>query len=283
MRRKLDWGLAAGGLVAIISAALLGAGLFTILSAVAQDGVHLPSEGSLEEVLGDGVDGGEDDTRDDASRLGLDLDDPGPADAFPTSSRAEPLRTTATPSPAPSPAPTPTPSPTPTPTPTPPPPAPVAIVIPRLEVAAPVVAMGLNADRYPEVPDAPDLVAWYTFSAAPGQSSNAVFAAHLDWANEYGEAMGAVFYRLSELQIDDIITLALEDGAELEYRVTGNVAIPYDDPNVIRLMEATAEDVITLFTCGGTWELVPDAPYGGNYSHRIVVRAERIPPPGDDH
>jgi sortase (surface protein transpeptidase) len=146
-----------------------------------------------------------------------------------------------------------------------------------VEIAVSVVVMGLNADRYPEVPDAGDLVAWYTFSAAPGRGSNAVFAAHLDWVDEYGEGMEAVFYRLSEVQLDDVISITLEDGAELAYRVTANLAIPYDDPNVVALMEATASDVITLFTCGGTWELDPDAPYGGNYSHRIVVRAERVP------
>lgn len=261
MRRKLDRGLAAGGLLAIVSAALLGAGLFTIFSAVAQDDLNLPSEGNLEDVLRDG---GIESTRSSVPDVGLGLGDPdvkASLDAAP----AGPLPSAAAPSF--------TPSPTPTPTPTPVPPAPVAIAIPRLEVVAPVVAMGLDADRYPEVPDGPDRVAWYTFSAAPGRSSNAVFAAHVDWiAGEEG-----VFYHLSDLELDDMITVALEDGAELAYRVTSNLAIPYDDPNVVALMEATASDVITLFTCGGTWELDPDARYGGNYSHRIVVRAERVP------
>ena len=133
--------------------------------------------------------------------------------------------------------------------------------------------MSLDADRYPEVPDGPDKVAWYTLSAAPGQSSNAVFAAHADWiAGEEG-----VFYHLSDLELEDIITVVLEDGAALRYQVTGNLAVPYDDTNVLRLMEATANDVITLITCGGTWELDPAARSGGNYSHRVIVRAERAP------
>jgi len=41
-------------------------------------------------------------------------------------------------------------------------------------------------------------------------------------------------------------------------------------------MGPTPNDVITLITCGGTW--VPDRsmPLGGNYTHRLVVRAERV-------
>jgi len=54
------------------------------------------------------------------------------------------------------------------------------------------------------------------------------------------------------------------------------VAIPYDDPAVLKAMEGTAKDVITLITCGGTWKWDRGARFGGNYSHRIIVRAERV-------
>ncbi len=39
---------------------------------------------------------------------------------------------------------------------------------------------------------------------------------------------------------------------------------------------ATIKAAITLITCGGTWERDPEARYGGNYSHRIIVRAEKV-------
>jgi LPXTG-site transpeptidase (sortase) family protein len=247
--RKLDRFLALGGLVAIASAVLLSAGLLAIFSAVADDHVDLPSEGSLEEMLRGGV------------------DDRGSAGVSPADASADPREPVATPGPEPSPSLIPTSTPPP-----PPPPAPVALAIPRLEAAAPVVPLGLDADRYPEVPDGPDEVAWYTFTAAPGQSSNAVFAAHVDWI----AGMEAIFYRLSELEIDDIIKVTLDDGSELGYGVTGNVAVPYDDPAVLKAMERTIGDVITLITCGGTWESDLEARYGGNYSHRIIVRAERV-------
>jgi sortase (surface protein transpeptidase) len=41
-------------------------------------------------------------------------------------------------------------------------------------------------------------------------------------------------------------------------------------------MDPTSSDVITLITCGGTWLRDYSNPAGGNYSHRIIVRAERV-------
>ncbi|HEU4760522.1 MAG TPA: class F sortase [Dehalococcoidia bacterium] len=158
----------------------------------------------------------------------------------------------------------------------PPPPAPVRIAIPRVYVDAPVVAMGLSDDSQPEVPDSAEQVAWYTFSAAPGHSGNAVFSGHVDWITRSGDPIPGAFYRLRELEIGDSINLQLDDGTQLLYRVTGNVAVPYDDPNVLKVMGAAEKDVVTLITCGGTWKKDYRAPFGGNYSHRIIVRAERV-------
>ena len=157
----------------------------------------------------------------------------------------------------------------------PPPPAPVRFAIPRLYIDAPVVAKGLTPENYPEVPDRPDQVAWYPFTAAPGQSSNAVFSGHVDWQTRTGDPIPGVFYRLREMELGDTIDVTLEDGTKLEYRVTGNVATPYDDPNVVKVMQSTDRDVITVITCGGSWIRDPGSAYGGNYSHRVVVRAER--------
>jgi LPXTG-site transpeptidase (sortase) family protein len=152
---------------------------------------------------------------------------------------------------------------------------PVRISISRIGVDAPIVVMGLDAENYPEVPNSGDEVAWYTFSAPPGRGSNAVFSGHVDWYY-WGNPAEGVFYNLRKLEIGDEITLDMEDGSRLRYRVTGNVAIPYEDPNAVKVMDPTSKDVITLITCGGTWERDYSNPNGGNYSQRVVVRAERI-------
>jgi len=153
---------------------------------------------------------------------------------------------------------------------------PVRMAIPRLYIDAPIITMGLGADRYPEVPERPDQVAWYNFSAAPGQRSNAVLSGHVDWQARSGQPIAGVFYRLRALEIGDTVAITLEDGARLDYRVTGNVATAYDDPNVLKAMNHTSKEVITLITCGGTWLRTGQGPFGGSYSHRVLVRAERV-------
>lgn len=153
-------------------------------------------------------------------------------------------------------------------------PPPVRIAIPEISVDANVVTLGLDADRYPEVPDSGSDVAWYTFSAAPGLGDNAVFSGHVDWIYA-GLAQQGVFYRLRELRIGDEISVELENGDTLGYRVVGNVAVDYSDPNVVEVMDATSKDVITLVTCGGSW-IKDSSAFGGNYSHRVIVRAELI-------
>ena len=157
-------------------------------------------------------------------------------------------------------------------------PRPVRVDILGIFIDAPVITLGVGDDTIPDVPQRPDQIAWYNFSATPGQNNNAVFSGHVDWQTPQGDPIPGVFYRLRELHIGDSITVTLENDDVLEYRVTGNVATSYDDPNVVRSMEPTIRDVITLITCGGSWEYDPAKDNGGNYSHRVVVRAERVQP-----
>lgn len=152
---------------------------------------------------------------------------------------------------------------------------PVRIAIPSIGIDAPVNTMGLDSQSYPEVPDTGNDVAWYDFSNPPGAGGNAVFSGHVDWFY-WGQPGEGVFYHLRELKVGDDIWVALEDGTELHYTVTGNVAVQYEDPNVVKVMDPTAKEVITLITCGGTWLRDFSNPNGGNYSHRVVVRAERV-------
>jgi LPXTG-site transpeptidase (sortase) family protein len=163
------------------------------------------------------------------------------------------------------------------------PPPPARLLIPSLYIDAPIVPKGVQAGAVPEVPDRPDQVAWYppvpeypAFSSYPGRSSNAVFSGHVDWQTSAGAPIPGVFYRLREMKIGQLVELVLEDGTKLQYRVTGNVATKYDDPEVARVMERTNREVITMITCGGSWLDSSRGPQGGNYSHRIIVRAERV-------
>jgi LPXTG-site transpeptidase (sortase) family protein len=149
------------------------------------------------------------------------------------------------------------------------------MVIEKMGVDAPIITLGLNPDALPDAPDDPYVVAWYNFSAKPGQGSNAVFSGHVDWTVN-GQPVTAVFWGLGELKEGDVVKILLEDGGELQYRVTDSVAIEHDNSDGVKVMYRTPDDVITLISCGGTWLRDPSMPLGGNYTHRVVVRAERV-------
>jgi LPXTG-site transpeptidase (sortase) family protein len=173
----------------------------------------------------------------------------------------------------------PTDSPTPEPvteTPAPPPSEPLLeqgsyqMIIDTLGVNAQVSTYGLDPNAVPEVPTGPgaaDLVAWYNFSAEPGTGSNAVFAGHVTW---FGPG---VFFSLTSVTNGDEIKLLGADGAQLTYVVSDVFQVDAYDPDSLKVMHATDEDVITIITCDGDFIDTGDAVYGGEYPLRLVVRA----------
>lgn len=156
-------------------------------------------------------------------------------------------------------------------------PLPTRIEITRIGIDAPIVRMGFEpGTNIPDVPKTAYEAASYDFNPVPGVGYNALFSGHVDWQTRDGSPIPGVFYRLRELRIGDEITVTLEDGNVLMYKVTGNVAAKFDDPNVLKALAPIQKDVITLVTCGGDWEPNPAEENGGNYTHRIIVRAERL-------
>ena len=151
------------------------------------------------------------------------------------------------------------------------------IIIDAIDVDASVVTLGLDENNIPEVPDynntndARNVVAWYgDFSAAPGEGSNAVFAAHATWEGP------AVFANLEALETGDSVRILNRDGEELAYEVFANFRVDPEDPDALKVMLPTEEDVVTLITCGGTWLPNPSDPLGGAYSNRTIVQARLI-------
>jgi LPXTG-site transpeptidase (sortase) family protein len=163
---------------------------------------------------------------------------------------------------------------TPQPTPTQPLPpaseAPIAnLVIPRFDVDAPVVVRGVDANHVMETPSGPKDVAWYDFSGKPGFGSNAVFSGHVDYI-DYGPA---VFWHLKDLNEGDLIEVHLNDGTVYKYQVASRQEVPADPPADVltAIIGPTQQDVVTLITCGGTFDYSTH-----QYDHRVVVRAERV-------
>jgi LPXTG-site transpeptidase (sortase) family protein len=146
---------------------------------------------------------------------------------------------------------------------------PFRVVIEKIGVDAPVAPFGIDEDGEPEVPYERDLVAWYTFSAAPATGDNAVLAGHVTWGGD------AVFKHLDDLQVGDRIVLRGEEHGELIYRVSETLLVEPSATEAQQWMGKAGADVLTLITCGGD-RFETDDEIGADYTHRRVVRAELI-------
>jgi len=160
-----------------------------------------------------------------------------------------------------------------TPTPAPAPPlgdAGYELVIDKLGVDAPVSMFGVDDKLVPEVPYTATDVAWYDFSARPGTGGNAVFAGHVTWNGP------AVFYDLDKLEKGDEVRLQGYDGTKVVYRVSSVFQVDPDDPESVKVMWTTTEDVITIITCSGKFFETGDPILRGDYTHRLIVRGDLV-------
>lgn len=146
------------------------------------------------------------------------------------------------------------------------------IFIDSIGASAPIMELGLDANRVPEVPDYSNsrtpgaLVAWYDFTAIPGQGSNAVFAGHVTFDGP------GVFYYLDRVSPGDTVRVITEDGKTMIYQVFDTLVV---DPSRVDLLSPTDEDIVTVITCGGgNFISVPGEAYGGHYPGRVVLRAK---------
>ena len=125
---------------------------------------------------------------------------------------------------------------------------PARIVIPAIEVDAPVVPVGLLPDGDMETPKT-GYVGWYSLGPAPGELGPAVMLAHVD-----SRRNPDVFYRLKELSFGDEILVYGATGEPAVFVVESveeelKIALPRD-----RIWSYNPEALIRLITCGGEWD-----------------------------
>lgn len=172
---------------------------------------------------------------------------------------APPATASASPAPA-SPA---TPAPAPSPSVEQPPPA--QVTIPAIDLAEPLIDLGLQADGSMEVPVDFDDVGWYTPGGRPGGRGPVVIAGHVD-----SPTGPAVFLRLHELVPGDAVTVTAADGSVHEYVVTEVRDVAKNAFPTAEVFGATAADTLRLITCGGLFDTA-----AASYTDNRIVFAER--------
>lgn len=145
---------------------------------------------------------------------------------------------------------------------------PVAIKIESAEVDAPVETKEI-VDGVMQNPSGPYIVSWYRGTGKLNQDNNIVLAGHLDYY-DVGEA---VFYNLGKLKEKDLIEVTGSDDTVYRYAVESVEDVDIaelDADQVQEIVGKTSGEVLTLITCGGTFDT--DAQ---QYSQRKIVRAKR--------
>ncbi|MEL7155087.1 MAG: class F sortase [Actinomycetota bacterium] len=147
-------------------------------------------------------------------------------------------------------------------------PQPVTISIPTVGVdAAPIDGVGVEDNGELEVPSA-RRVGWYRYGPAPGQAGSSVLAAHI----ASGGVDGAFRY-LSEAEVGDRVEVAFDDGSQQTYEIVEMAQYDKDELPFERVFARDGEPLITLITCGGTFQ-----PSVGSYEDNVVAYAVPVTP-----
>ena len=141
------------------------------------------------------------------------------------------------------------------------------IKIPAIQVAAPVMDVGLDADDWVAAPppEDPNLAGWYQNGIAPGQRGTSVIVGHVD--NAKGPA---VFYGLGSLQKGQHIEVERYDGRVAVFEIYGVEVYSKNDFPGVQVYADTGQPELRVITCGGGYTRA------GGYDGNVVVYARLV-------
>ncbi|RIW38787.1 class F sortase [Bacillus salacetis] len=141
---------------------------------------------------------------------------------------------------------------------------PEKIIIPSIEMEAPVAKVGYLENGEMEVPDNIHEAGWFEPGIKPGGSGNAVIAGHLDGRGEPG-----AFYHIRELKKGDTVEIQGENGKRLIFEVIGIASYFTGDAPLESIFGYHANPRLNLITCSGNFNDEEQ-----EYEERLVVYTE---------
>lgn len=143
---------------------------------------------------------------------------------------------------------------------------PVRVVIPAIGVDASLIGVGLADDGSMQVPGF-GMAAWYTEGPRPGHPGPSVVVAHVD-----SRAGPDVFHRLHELTLGDKVHVVYDGGDRVTFLVASSTQAPKDALPIDDIWPLTDQRMLTLVTCGGTFDRS-----SGHYRDNIIVYTTPVP------
>ncbi|GAA4808886.1 class F sortase [Streptomyces ziwulingensis] len=117
-----------------------------------------------------------------------------------------------------------------------------------IQVDAPMMPVGLDADGWVGAPPPEDsnLAGWFTGAVSPGEKGTAVVVGHVD--NKQGPA---VFYGLGALKPGNGVEIDREDGKTAVFEIYGIEVFEKDDFPGDRVYASKGGPELRVITCGG--------------------------------
>jgi len=142
---------------------------------------------------------------------------------------------------------------------------PVSLDIPAIRVHTTLQRLGLGTDGALQPPTNLTQAGWYTGSPVPGANGPAVIAGHVD-----STTGPAVFFNLGSLSPGDAVTVGLNSGQSVAFRVTEIQHYPKNEFPTAAVYGPRPDPELRLITCGGGFA-------AGHYLDNVVVYAAEQP------
>ncbi|NNN36762.1 class F sortase [Streptomyces sp. S3(2020)] len=122
------------------------------------------------------------------------------------------------------------------------------IRIPAIQVDAPVMPVGLDADGWVGAPppEDPNLAGWFTGAVSPGEKGTAILVGHVD--NKLGPA---VFYGLGALKKGNRVEVRRRDGKTAVFEIYGIEVFEKNNFPGDRVYGSKGTPELRVITCGG--------------------------------
>ncbi|CCK25782.1 secreted protein [Streptomyces davaonensis JCM 4913] len=142
--------------------------------------------------------------------------------------------------------------------------------IPAIQVDAPMMPVGLDANGWVDAPppEDPNLAGWFTGAVSPGEKGTAVVVGHVD--NSQGPA---VFYGLGALKKGNRVEVARKDGKTAVFEIYGIEVFEKNDFPGDRVYASKGTAELRVITCGGGFS--KQSGYAGNvvtFARLVEVR-----------
>ncbi len=140
---------------------------------------------------------------------------------------------------------------------------PIRLVIPKINVDAGILYMGLTPQGDMEVPTKIDELGWYKFGPNPGEEGSAVIAGHL------GVGEPGIFMNLDKLEIGDTFSV-IDNNGQFIYFVVREIKTYNSTDHPSEVFFSDSGSHLNLITCSGDWDKTKQG-----MSKRLVVFADK--------